>query len=242
MLERASATSYEAIVITVDTPVLGRRERDVRRGFTLPPKVGLDTLLDGALHPGWTWRFLRAESIAFANVAGGSVDDPVSLADYINSQFDPALSWDDIAWFRSAWNRPIVLKGIQTVADARLAADAGVDAIALSNHGGRQLDGAPPPLELVAPVADAVGDRIEIICDGGVRRGSDIVKAIALGATACMAGRAYLYGLAAAGEPGVDWVIDHLHEGVRRTMELIGAGDMEQLGPELVHWRGRAHH
>ena len=242
MLERASATSYEAIVITVDTPVLGRRERDVRRGFTLPPRVGLDTLLDGALHPGWTWRFLRAEPIAFANVAGGSVDDPVSLADYINSQFDPALSWDDIAWFRSAWNGPIVLKGIQTVADARLAADAGVDAIALSNHGGRQLDGAPPPLELVAPVADAVGDRIEIICDGGVRRGSDIVKAIALGATACMAGRAYLYGLAAAGEPGVDWVIDHLHEGVRRTMGLIGAGDMEQLGPELVHWRGRAHH
>ena len=175
--------------------------------------------------------FLRAEPIAFANVAGGSVDDPVSLADYINSQFDPALSWDDIAWFRSAWNGPIVLKGIQSVADARLAADAGVDAIALSNHGGRQLDGAPPPLELVAPVADAVGDRIEIICDGGVRRGSDIVKAIALGATACMVGRAYLYGLAAAGEPGVDWVIDHLHEGVRRTMGLIGAGDMEPTRP-----------
>ena len=240
MLERASAFSYEAIVITVDTPVLGRRERDVRRGFTLPPKVGLDTLLDGALHPGWTWRFLRAEPIAFANVGGGSVDDPVSLADYINSQFDPTLSWDDIAWFRSAWNGPIVLKGIQTVADARLAADAGVDAIALSNHGGRQLDGAPPPLELVAPVADAVGDRIEIICDGGVRRGSDIVKAIALGATACMAGRAYLYGLAAAGEPGVEWVIDHLHEGMRRTMGLIGARDVEQLGPELVHWRGGA--
>ena len=157
MLERASATSYEAIVITVDTPVLGRRERDVRRGFTLPPKVGLDTLLDGALHPGWTWRFLRAEPIAFANVAGGSVDDPVSLADYINSQFDPALSWDDIAWFRSAWNRPIVLKGIQTVGDARLAADAGVDAIALSNHGGRQLDGAPPPLPGRPPSRVPVG-------------------------------------------------------------------------------------
>ena len=238
MLERASAASYEAIVITVDTPMLGRRERDVRSGFTLPPKLGLSTLLDGALHPGWTWSFLRAEPIAFANLTGGSVSDPVSLADYINSQFDPTLSWDDIEWFRSAWNGPIVLKGIQSVADARIAADAGVDAIALSNHGGRQLDGAPPPLELVAPVADAVGDRIEIICDGGVRRGSDIVKAIALGASACMVGRAYLYGLAAGGEPGVDWVIDHLHEGVRRTMGLIGACDMEQLGPELVRWRG----
>ena len=238
MLERASAASYEAIVITVDTPMLGRRERDVRSGFTLPPKLGLSTLLNGALHPGWTWSFLRAEPIAFANLTGGSVSDPVSLADYINSQFDPTLSWDDIEWFRSAWNGPIVLKGIQSVADARIAADAGVDAIALSNHGGRQLDGAPPPLELVAPVADAVGDRIEIICDGGVRRGSDIVKAIALGASACMVGRAYLYGLAAGGEPGVDWVIDHLHEGVRRTMGLIGACDMEQLGPELVRWRG----
>ncbi len=242
MLERASAAGYEAIVITVDTAVLGRRERDVRHGFTLPPKLGLDTLIEGALHPGWTWSFLRAEPIAFANLAGGSVSDPVSLADYVTSQFDPTLSWDDIEWFRSAWNGPIVLKGIQSVADARLAADAGVDAIALSNHGGRQLDGAPPPLELVAPVADAVGDRIEIICDGGVRRGSDIVKAIALGASACMVGRAYLYGLAAGGEAGVDWVIDHLHEGVRRTMGLIGACDLAELGPELVHWRDGERH
>ena len=242
MLERAAAAGYEAIVITVDTAVLGRRERDVRRGFTLPPKLGLDTLLDGALHPGWTWSFLRAEPIAFANVVGRSVgdgSDPVSLADYINTQFDPALSWDDIAWFRSAWDGPIVLKGVQSVEDARRAADAGVEAIALSNHGGRQLDGAPPPLELVAPVAEAVGDRVEILCDGGIRRGSDIVKAVALGARACMSGRAYLYGLAAGGERGVDWVLDHLREGTRRTMGLLGAADLDQLGPELVRWRDR---
>jgi L-lactate dehydrogenase (cytochrome) len=242
MLERAAATGYEAIVITVDTPLLGRRERDVRRGFTLPPKLGLDTLLDGALHPGWTWSFLRAEPIAFANVVGRSVgdgSDPVSLADYINSQFDPGLSWDDIAWFRSVWDGPIVLKGVQSVEDARHAADEGVEAIALSNHGGRQLDGAPPPLELVAPVAEAVGDRVEILCDGGIRRGSDIVKAVALGARACMTGRAYLYGLAAGGERGVDWVIDHLREGTQRTMGLLGAADVGQLGPELVRWRDR---
>jgi L-lactate dehydrogenase (cytochrome) len=242
MLERAAATGYEAIVITVDTPLLGRRDRDVRRGFTLPPKLGLDTLLDGALHPGWTWSFLRAEPIAFANVVGRSVgdgSDPVSLADYINSQFDPGLSWDDIAWFRSVWDGPIVLKGVQSVEDARHAADEGVEAIALSNHGGRQLDGAPPPLELVAPVADRLGDRVEILCDGGIRRGSDIVKAVALGARACMTGRAYLYGLAAGGERGVDWVIDHLREGTQRTMGLLGAADVGQLGPELVRWRDR---
>ena len=126
----------------------------------------------------------------------------MSLASYVNAQFDPDLSWDDVDWFRSIWDGPLVIKGIQSVADAVLAAERGVDAVALSNHGGRQLDSAPAPIELVAPVVDAVGDRTEVICDGGVRRGSDIVKAVALGARACMAGRAYLYGLGAAGERG----------------------------------------
>ena len=240
MLERAAACRYEAIMITVDTAVLGRRERDVRRGFTLPPKLGLDTLLSGALHPGWTWDFVRHDPIAFANVVGRSVgdgSDAVSLADYINSQFDPGLSWRDIEWFQEQWSGPIILKGIQTVEDARLAAEVGVDAIALSNHGGRQLDGAPPPLELVAPVADVVGDRLEIICDGGVRRGSDIVKALALGARACMAGRAYLYGLAVGGERGVTHVIDHLREGFERTLVLTGNRRVADLSPELVRWR-----
>jgi L-lactate dehydrogenase (cytochrome) len=240
MLERAAAADYEAIVITVDVPVLGRRERDVRRGFTLPPKIGLDTIIDGALHPGWTWSFVRAEPIAFANVFrrdNVSSAAPVNLAEHVNSQFDPRLSWDDIAWFRSNWKGPIVIKGIQTVDDARMAADAGVQAVALSNHGGRQLDGAPPPLDLVAPVAEAVGDRIEIICDGGVRRGSDIAKAVALGARACMAGRAYLYGLAAGGERGVDFVLALLLEDLRRTMALVGVTAIEGLTAELVEWR-----
>ncbi len=242
MLERAAAAAYEAIVITVDVPVLGSRERDVRRGFTLPPKMGLDTIIDGALHLGWTWSFVRSEPIAFSNVVNRSEtdeSDPVSLADYVNSQFDAALSWDDIAWFRSIWDGPIVLKGIQTVEDARLAADAGVEAIALSNHGGRQLDGAPPALELVGPVAEAVGGRVEIICDGGIQRGSDIVKAVSLGARACMAGRAYLYALGAGGERGVDHVLRQLHEGVRRTMALTGATSIDNLTPDIVHWRDR---
>jgi L-lactate dehydrogenase (cytochrome) len=237
MIDRAAGAGYEALVLTVDTAVLGRRERDVRRGFSLPPKIGLDTVLDGVVHPGWTWNFLRAEPIRFATVSGQTVGDgttAVSLAEYVSAQFDPTLSWRDVDWMRSVWPGPLVLKGIQTVADALLAADAGVEAIALSNHGGRQLDSAPTPVELVAPVVDAVGDRLEVICDGGVRRGSDIVKAVALGARACMAGRAYLYGLGAAGERGVDYVLGLLDADVRRVMALVGAHTVDELDRELV--------
>ena len=240
LLARARAAAYEAIMITVDTAVLGRRERDVRRGFTLPPKIGLDTIIDGALRPSWTWDFVRAEPIMFANVVGKPTDDgssPVSLAEHMTRQFDPSLSWSDIEWFQSEWDGPIIVKGIQSVADARIAADLGVEAIALSNHGGRQLDGAPPPIELLAPVADAVGDQTEIYCDGGIRRGGDIAKAMALGATACMVGRAYFYALGAAGERGVDWVIDFLESGMKQSMALVGAQSLADLTPELVRWR-----
>jgi L-lactate dehydrogenase (cytochrome) len=239
MVDRAAQHGYEALVLTVDTTVLGRRERDVRHGFTLPPKLGLGTLIDGARHPGWTWAFVRSDPIVFANVAGrgSAVDDgstAISLAAQVNAQFDPGLAWADVEWLRSIWNGPIVLKGIQTVDDARLAADAGVEAIALSNHGGRQLDSAPATLGLVAPCADAVGDRVEIICDGGVRRGSDIVKAVSLGARACMAGRAYLYGLGAAGEQGVDFVLKLFKSDMRRTMALLGAAGIAELGRDTV--------
>jgi L-lactate dehydrogenase (cytochrome) len=202
--------------------------------------LGPGTLVDGALHPGWTWRFLRSEPITFANVAGqagAEVTDAVNLAEYIGSQFDPTLSWHDFEWFRSVWAKSIVVKGVQSVDDAARAADLGADAVAISNHGGRQLDGAPVPLELVAPVAAAVGERVDIICDGGIRRGSDIVKAVALGATAGMIGRAYLYGLGAAGERGVDHVVDHLAEGMRRTMALIGHPSVADLSSAVVSWR-----
>jgi L-lactate dehydrogenase (cytochrome) len=241
MIQRAAAARYEALVLTVDTAVFGRRERDVRRGFSLPPVIGPSTVIDGLLHPAWTWAFVRSEPIRFANVVGRDVGDgssPVTLADYINSQFDPALSWDDVAWLRSVWDGKIVVKGIQCVADAVIAADVGVDAIALSNHGGRQLDGSPAPLTLVAPVADAVGGRTEIICDGGVRRGSDIVKAVAAGATACMAGRAYLYALGAGGERGVDTLLGWWRDDVRRTMSLVGAGSVGDLDRSLVDLGG----
>ena len=237
MIQRAAASSYEALILTVDTAVLGRRERDVRRGFSLPPSIGPGTFIDGALHPAWTLQFLRSEPIRFANVVGRDVGDggsPVTLSDYVNQQFDPALSWADVDWLRSVWDGPIVIKGIQTVDDAVLAADAGVEAIALSNHGGRQLDSAPAIFDLVAPVADAVGGRVEIICDGGVRRGSDIVKAVAAGANAAMAGRAYLYGLGAAGERGVDRVLEWFRADMTRTMSLIGAADVSELDPSLL--------
>ncbi len=237
MIDRAAAARYEALVLTVDTAVLGRRERDVRRGFSLPPTIGARTILDGALHPAWTWSFVRSEPIRFANVAGRDVGDgasPVTLSDYINTQFDPALAWDDVAWLRSVWDGPIVIKGIQTVDDAVLAAERGVDAIALSNHGGRQLDGAPASFSLVAPVADAVGGRTEIICDGGIRRGSDIVKAVAAGASAAMAGRAYLYALGAAGERGVDRVLDWFRADLVRTMSLLGVGTVADLDRTLL--------
>jgi L-lactate dehydrogenase (cytochrome) len=240
LIQRAHAADYEALVLTVDTAVLGRRDRDVRRGFTLPPQLGIGTLLDGAVHPGWTWAFVRSDPIRFANVAGRGADgpgdgsDPVSLAEYAKEQFDANLSWADVDWMRERWSGPIIIKGIQTVEDAVLAVERGVQAVALSNHGGRQVDGAPAPVELVAPVADAVGDRVEIICDGGVRRGSDIIKAVALGATACMSGRAWLYGLGAGGERGVDLVLELLHEDMVRTMALIGASTVGDLIPDLV--------
>ena len=240
LLARAAESGYESIMITVDTAVLGRRERDVRRWFTLPPKIGLDTIIDGALHPGWTWDFVNADPIRFANVVGRNDMDgssAVNLSQHIAAQFDPSLSWSDVEWFQSIWDGPVSLKGIQTVDDAKIAADLGVDAIALSNHGGRQLDGAPAPIDLVAPVADAVGGQLEIYCDGGVRRGSDILKAVAQGATAAMVGRAYLYALGAGGERGVDWVIDFLEAGLRQSMALCGVRSLDEVGPDLLQPR-----
>ncbi|MEE9206234.1 MAG: alpha-hydroxy acid oxidase, partial [Acidimicrobiia bacterium] len=160
-----------------------------------------------------------------------------SLAEYVNEQFDPGLSWRDLEWLRSVWHGPIVIKGIQSVADAVDAAAEGVDAIVVSNHGGRQLDSAPATLELIPSIADAVGDRLEVIVDGGIRRGADIVMALALGARATMAGRAYLYGLAAGGELGVTQVLETLDAAVRRTMTLVGAATVADLTREHVSFR-----
>jgi len=244
MLDSAASCRYEAIFLTVDTAMLGRRERDVRRGLTLPPEIGPGTFLDGMRRPGWTWRFLRSDPIRFANVEGlagsdraagpGTGERAVDLAGYMNSQFDHGLSWDDVAWLRTVWDGPILVKGVQTVADSLLAVEHGVEGIIVSNHGGRQLDTAPAPFDLVPSIAEAVSGRIEVVCDGGVRRGSDIVKAVAAGADAAMGGRLFLYALAAAGEQGVDHVLELLRSGVERTMALVGAASVRELGPGLL--------
>jgi L-lactate dehydrogenase (cytochrome) len=242
LLDRSKAAGYTTVWLTVDTAVLGRRERDVRRGMTLPPKVGPMTIVDGAIHPGWTWDFLRNDPITFANVVGLSDEDgstAVTLSEHMARQFDPALSWNDVDWLRSVWDGPIVLKGVQTVADAKQAVALGVEGIGLSNHGGRQLDDAPAPIDLVEPVRDEIGDGAAIICDGGVRRGSDIVKALALGADAVSMGRPYLYALGAAGERGVDQLLGFLRDGMERTMALTGVRTVDEIHRGLVHRRSR---
>jgi L-lactate dehydrogenase (cytochrome) len=240
MVERSAAVGYEALWLTVDTAVLGRRERDARRGFSIPPRVGPGIVIDGMLHPAWTIDFLTHEPITFANVAHlpeRAAGDDMGRGVYVMKNFDQKLSWNDVEWLQSIWSGPIVLKGIQTVEDAVQAVTMGVQGIALSNHGGRQLDDAPAPIELVEPVAQAVQGRAAIICDGGVRRGSDIVKAIALGASACSIGRAYLYGMGAAGERGVDHVLEFFRDGLVRTMALSGRTSIPEIDRQLVRWR-----
>jgi L-lactate dehydrogenase (cytochrome) len=240
MVHRAKECGYEALMLTVDTAVLGRRERDVRRGFTLPPKIGPSTIVDGILHPHWTLDFLRNEPVTFANIrksSGDTAGSAVVLSSMIANQFDQALSWTDIEWLRSIWNGPIMLKGIQTVADAQLAVSHGVDAISISNHGGRQLDGAPVPIELIEPVVQETHGAIPVICDGGIRRGADIVKAIALGATACSIGRAYLYGLGADGQRGVTRSIEMLRSEMERTMQLCGVTAIDQITRNIIRVR-----
>lgn len=246
LVGRAAAAGYEALWLTVDTAVLGNRERDTRRGFTMPPRIGPGTIVDGIVHPSWTWDFIRHEPLIFSNVATSSTvarartldgSEPMEMAQHVMHNFDQKLAWADVEWIRSLWPGPLVLKGIQTVADAEQAARLGVDGIGLSNHGGRQLDGAPAPIELVEPVRQALGDGATIICDGGVRRGDDIVKALALGADACSIGRPYLYGAAVAGERGVDHVLALFRAGLERTMALCGRTSIAEIDRELVRWR-----
>lgn len=240
MITRAKESGFLGLQLTVDTPVFGRRERDIRRGFTLPPKIGPRTILDGILHPMWTIDFLRNDPITFAVVAERkdlNGETAVTLSDFINSQFDPSLSWDDVQWLRDQWDGPLVIKGIQSPDDAGLAVQAGADAIMVSNHGGRQLDGSPPIIELIEPICNAVEKKIPVICDGGIRRGGDVFKALALGADAVSIGRAYLYGLGAAGEQGVHRAIDMIRNELQMTMSLVGVTQISEITRDTVQWR-----
>ncbi|MFM8650750.1 MAG: alpha-hydroxy acid oxidase, partial [Acidimicrobiaceae bacterium] len=211
LVQRAKAAGYKAIMVTVDTAVFGRRERDVRRGFTLPPKIGLETFIDGIRHPRWTFKFVTNEPITFSAVAGRSDVDgskAITLSDYVNSQFDPTLSWHDLDWIRQESGLPIMLKGIQCLADAKQAASMGVDAIALSNHGGRQLDQGESTIKSTAALAREFKGRTKIMMDGGIRSGSDIAVALASGAEFTFLGRAPMYGVCALGAKGGDQVIE----------------------------------
>ncbi len=241
LVERSAAAGYEALWLTVDTSVLGHRERDTRRGFTVPPQIGLGTIVDGIVHPAWTLDFITNDPITFANITdvaqASSQNANMGRGEYVMQNWDQTMNWSDVEWLQTIWDGPIVLKGIQTVVDAERAVAIGVQGICLSNHGGRQLDDAPAPLELVEPVAQALQGQAAIICDGGVRRGSDVVKAIALGADACSIGRPYLYGAGAAGERGVDHVIDIFRADLQRTMALCGRRSIPEIDRQLVRWK-----
>lgn len=233
LVQRAAEAGYDTIMLTVDTPVGGARLRDVRNGLTIPPALSLRTFLDGARHPHWWGNLLTTEPLTFASLE--STDGTV--AELINRVFDPALTMADVEWLRGAWAGRLVVKGIQNVDDARRVVDAGADAVLLSNHGGRQLDRAPVPLELVAPTVDAVGDRAEVWVDTGITHGADVVAAIALGARTALIGRAYLYGLMAGGRRGVAKAVEILAGEMVRTMQLIGVNAVDELRPSHARIR-----
>jgi L-lactate dehydrogenase (cytochrome) len=233
-VERAREAGYEALVLTVDTPVPGARLRDVRNGLTIPPSLSMRTFAEGVLHPAWWFDLLTTEALEFAslNRFEGTV------AELVDRMFDPTATLSDLSWLRSVWPGSLVVKGVQNVADARAVVDAGADGLVVSNHGGRQLDRAPTPLEALAAVVDAVGDRAEVYVDGGILSGSDLVAAVALGARAGLVGRAYLYGLMAGGERGVQRAADILHTEVTTTLALLGVTRVEDLRRDHVRLRG----
>jgi len=233
LVERARAAGYEALVLTVDTPVAGPRLRDVRNGFTIPPTLTLRTMANAAVHPGWWVDLLTTEPLEFASLRswGGTI------AELVDRVFEPSATLADVRALREGWPGALIVKGVLGADDARAVVDAGADAVVVSNHGGRQLDRAPTPLEQLPAVVQAVGDRAEVYLDGGILDGADVVAAVAFGARACLIGRAYLYGLMAGGERGVQRVADILTREVTRTMQLLGVGSIDELTPDRVRLR-----
>jgi L-lactate dehydrogenase (cytochrome) len=230
LVKRAAEAGFDTLLATVDVPVSGARLRDNRNGMTIPPTLTLRTVLDAVPHPKWWFDLLTTEPLAFASLDRW----PGTVAEYLSTMFDPSLTFDDLEWIKEQWPGKLVVKGIQTLDDARAVVDRGVDGIVLSNHGGRQLDRAPVPFHLLPTVARELGQHTEILVDTGIMSGADIVAAIALGARCTLVGRAYLYGLMAGGEAGVARAIDILAEGVIRTMRLLGVTCLEELSPRHV--------
>lgn len=230
LVKRAADAGFDTLLATVDVPVSGARLRDNRNGMTIPPTLTLRTVLDAVPHPRWWFDLLTTEPLAFASLDRW----PGTVAEYLSTMFDPSLTFDDLEWIKEQWPGKLVVKGIQTLDDARAVVDRGVDGIVLSNHGGRQLDRAPVPFHLLPTVARELGRHTEILVDTGIMSGADIVAAVALGARCTLVGRAYLYGLMAGGEAGVSRAIDILREGVTRTMRLLGVTCLEELSPKHV--------
>lgn len=238
LLERAAAYGYGAIALTTDTNVAGNRERDLRFGMVIPPRFGVRSLVSFAMHPRWSVGALRNGSFELANVAphiGAIKRSGTNIVDYVNQQFDPSASWKDLEWLRAQWPGKLAVKGAMLPDDCRRAAECGADVVMVSNHGGRQLDGTGAPIDYVPAIRDRVGDRMQLIVDGGVRRGSHVLKAIALGADGCSIGRPYLYGLAAGGEAGVARILAIFRAEIERDMALMGRTRIADISSADVH-------
>ena len=238
LIDRAKAAKCSALVLTLDLQILGQRHKDLKNGMSVPPKLTLDTLLDLASKPGWALRALGGRK-TFGNLAGhikggegaGGVQ---TLSKWTASQFDPTLNWEDVAWIKQQWGGKLILKGILDVEDAKLAVQSGADAIVVSNHGGRQLDGAMSSIEALPAIAEAVGDQIEVWFDGGIRSGQDVLKAVALGARGTMIGRAFLYSLGAMGGDGVSQMLEIMRKELDVRMALTGTKDIQDVGPQIL--------
>jgi L-lactate dehydrogenase (cytochrome) len=236
LIQRAANAKCSALVLTVDLQVLGQRHRDIRNGMTVPPRVTVANVIDVATKPAWALSILNGKRKTFGNLAGHvqGMDGIKSLAQWTNEQFDPRLSWKDVEWIRDQWGGKLIIKGILDIDDARLAAKTGASALVVSNHGGRQLDGASSSIAMLPKIADAVGSDIEVMFDGGIRTGADILRALALGARSCMIGRAFVYGLGANGEAGVAKAIDILKKELDVSMALTGVKSIDEIGPQVL--------
>jgi L-lactate dehydrogenase (cytochrome) len=236
LIERAIAAKCSALMLTADLQIQGQRHREIKNGLTVPPRLTLQNFLDIVGKPMWAWRVLRAPSRSFGNLEGriSGADSLLTLAQWIAQQFDPTLSWRDLEWIRSLWPGRLIIKGILDAEDAAAAANAGVDAIVVSNHGGRQLDGAPASIHALPRVVDAVGGRSEVLFDGGILTGQSLLKALALGARAGLIGKAFLYGLGARGEAGVTQVIEIIRKELSVSLALTGQTDVQRLTRDIL--------
>jgi len=240
LIERCRRTGFNGLCLTVDTVVAGNRERDHRTGFSTPPRLTLGSLLSFILHPEWSLNYLFRKKFKLANIIhmtdkGSTIDK--SIMDYINEQFDPSMNWKDAEYCIKKWGGPFALKGIMSVEDAKKAIDIGASAIMISNHGGRQLDGSRAPFDQLAQIVDAVGDKIEVILDGGIRRGTHVLKALAVGAKACSFGKAYLYALSAGGQKGIEMILEKMKSEIERDMILMGCKSVRELDRTKIIFR-----